>query len=138
MRWDDGEYPHKELTRRVIGAAMKVHTILGPGYVERIYENALLKELAKAGISAEQQLRFTVLYDGEPVGLHVLDLIVDGKVYVELKCQTLTGLETAQVLSGLKAGGLKVGLLINFHVLHLRDGIQRVVLPARWLPGDLA
>ena len=121
-------YPHAALTERIIGAAMKVHTVLGPGFLERIYENALMKALADTGLSAQRQVKYQVLFDGYPVGEHVLDIVVEGKVYVELKCQLLTGLETAQVLSGLKASRLPVGLLINFNTPHLRDGIQRVVL----------
>lgn len=106
---------------------MKVHTVLGPGYVERIYENALLHELARHGLSAKQQVRYQVMYNGVLVGEHVLDLVIQELVYIELKCQRLSGLEEAQVLSGLKASGLKVGLLLNFAVEHLRQGIRRIV-----------
>jgi GxxExxY protein len=127
-------YPHKELTGKIIRAAMKVHSVLGPGYVERVYENALLRELASAGVNARRQVRYAVRYEGYTVGEHVLDIVVEDKVYVELKCQKLSPLETAQVLSGLKASGLRVGLLINFAALHLRDGIERVILPERYLP----
>jgi len=122
-------YPHFELTGHIIAAAMKVHSELGPGYVERIYENALMQELRNQGIAARNQVRYQVYYDGHLVGEHVLDIVVDGKVYVELKAQKLTGLEEAQVISGLKAGGLKVGLLINFNVPHLRSGIKRLINP---------
>jgi len=127
------EYPHKELTGRIIAAAMKVHSVLGPGYLERIYENALMRELNNVGLKAQRQVSCAVDYQGYPVGEHVLDIVIEGKVYVELKCQTLTGLETAQVLSGLKASRLKVGLLINFNTPHLRNGIRRVVLPQAYL-----
>ena len=112
---------------------MKVHTVLGPGYIERIYENAMMRELAKRSMQAQRQVRFTVDYEGDSVGEHVLDIIVEGKVYVELKCQELTKLSSAQVLSGLKCSRLRIGLLINFNTERLRDGIERVILPDHYL-----
>lgn len=102
---------------------------MGPAYLERIYENALMRELTKAGMAARQQVRYTVVYDAAAIGEHVLGIVVEDEVYVELKCQKPCGLETAQVLSGLKASGLRIGLLINFNRVHLRNGIQRVILP---------
>ena len=91
------------------------------------------RELEHCGLTTQQQVRFPVYYEEHLVGQHVLDLVVDSKVYVELKAKELTGLETAQVLSGLKAGQLPVGLLINFNAEHLRDGIKRIILPKRHL-----
>ena len=128
-RRDKQEYPHSGLTKRIIAAAMKVHSALGPGYVEKIYETALMRELGEMGIYARQQVRYQVLYNSHPVGEHFLDIVVEDKVYVELKCQQLTGLESAQVLSGLKASSLKVALLINFKTAHLRHGIRRIIRP---------
>jgi GxxExxY protein len=128
-RRDEQRYPHFELTQKIIAAGMKVHTALGPGYAEKIYENAMMRELASMGLRAERQVRYVVTYSGFPVGEHVLDIVVERKVYVELKCQKATGLEVAQVVSGLKASGLDVGLLLNFNTLHLRDGIERVLNP---------
>ena len=124
---DKAAYPHSETTGKIIAAALEVHRELGPGYLERIYENALMCELATSGISARQQVSYPVVYKGKAVGTHVLDMVVENKVYVELKCQKITGLETAQVLSGLKASGLVVGLLINFDTRYLKNGIKRVV-----------
>ncbi len=126
-QFDSRAYPHSELTKSIIGAAMKVHTALGPGFLEKIYENALLRELAASGLPVRQQVKYPVFYGDYQVGGHVLDLVVADKVYVELKCKALTSLETAQAVSGLKASGLEVCLLVNFNVDHLRDGIQRVV-----------
>ncbi len=124
------EYPHSDLTERIIGAAMQVHTILGPGYQEKIYENALLRELVDRRMGVRQQVRYPVNYGQYRLGEHVLDLVVEDKVYVELKCKDLSKLETAQVISGLKASRLPLGLLINFKVTRLKNGIRRVILPA--------
>ena len=122
------DYLHAELTGRIINAAIAVHSELGPGYLEKIYENALVYELSTRGLSVRQQVSYPVSYRGRQVGLHVLDLVVEEKVYVELKCKQTTALETAQVLSGLRASGMAIGLLINFRTHRLKDGIKRVVL----------
>ncbi|MCE5327434.1 MAG: GxxExxY protein [Planctomycetaceae bacterium] len=107
---DPRSYPHSELTDKIISAAMRVHSALGPGYLERIYSNALRHALAKEGLAVQQEARYQVYFDSLLVGEHVLDLVADGKVYVELKCiSMITALEVAQVLSGLKASGIDVG-----------------------------
>ena len=125
--YDTQGYPHGELTEKIIGAAMKVHSALGPGFLENIYENALLRQLSKIGLSASQQVRYPVIFDGFLVGEHFLDIVVEGKVYVELKCHAIAELEKAQVISGLKASGLEVALLMNFNSLHLKGNFTRVV-----------
>jgi GxxExxY protein len=125
--------PHSESTGRIIIAAMRVHTALGPGYRERICENALICELTKAGTAARQQVRYTVVCDAAAIGEHVPDIVVEDEEYMELKCQKPCGLETAQVLSGLKASGLRTDLLINSNCVHLRNGIQGVGLPDHYL-----
>ncbi|MGC9455501.1 MAG: GxxExxY protein [Phycisphaerae bacterium] len=122
------QYPQKELTEKIIGCAIRVHRELGPGYLEAIYETALSHELRKAGLGVERQKPVKVYYDGVEVGGHRVDILVEGKVVLELKSvETLTRKHTAQVISTLKACGAKVGLLINFDEVRLADGIRRVV-----------
>ena len=123
------DYPHSDLTERTLGAAMEVHRTLGPGYLEEIYERAMAEELRQAGLRCEEQRNFAVYYRGVEVGTHRADLVVDGAVLVELKAvDELHPRHSAQVKSTLKASGLEVGLLINFNVAVLKDGIKRIVL----------
>ena len=122
------KYPHAELTEKLIGCAIQVHRELHGGYVEAIYENAFAHELQKCGLGAERQKRLPVSYDGVPVGEHRADLIVEGKVVVELKALSeLTKQHVAQVMSTLRAAGLQVGLLLNF---------GRPMVTYRWLAFD--
>ena len=122
------EYPHRDLTERIIGAAIAVHRELGPGFLESVYENALKHEMLKAGLAVEQQNLVPVLYDGVRVGEHRLDLVVEDAVLVELKAiDDLHPIFTAQVISYLKASGLPVGLLINFNERLLKEGLKRFV-----------
>jgi GxxExxY protein len=115
-----------ELTDRIIAAAIEVHKRLGPGFLESIYENALVLEMRKRGLLVEQQVEITVQYDGALVGTHRLDLLVEGRVIVELK--TVKNLEDAHfctVRSYLKALGKHHGLLLNFSKATLE--IKRVI-----------
>ena len=121
--------PHFALTEQILAAAYKVHTALGPGYVEKIYENALVRALNKLGLQVGQQVKYPVLFEGELVGQHVMDLVVDSKVYVELKVVELTSLERAQTISGLKASGIEIALLLNFNTLHLKNQVDRLLNP---------
>ncbi len=115
------------LSSRIIEAAIHVHKELGPGYLESIYENAMKVALRKRGIRFEYQREIKVFYEGEEVGLHRLDLIVDGEIAVELKAiKALEDVHFAQVRSYLKATGLHVGLLLNFNAPTLV--IKRIVL----------
>ena len=115
--------------KQVLDSAMKVHTALGPGLLESAYEVCLDYELSKRGINVSKQVPMAVRYDGVQLELgYRLDLLVDGKVVVEVKAvERLLPLHHAQLLSYLKLGGYKIGLLLNFHTLHLRDGIKRIV-----------
>jgi len=116
----------EKLTGAVIAAATEVHRRLGPGFMESVYEEALKMELAKRGIAFESQRRIEVLYDGKAVGVHVLDLMVEGKIIVELKAvEVLQRVHYAQLRSYLRAAGLKVGLLPNFNSSML--AIKRIV-----------
>jgi GxxExxY protein len=123
------KYPHKEITDKVIGCAIRVHRELHAGFVEEIYENALAHELAKQGLGVERQRMLPVVYDGIPVGEHRADLIVEGRVVVELKSVSgISDQHMAQLMSTMKAAGAKVGLLINFGEARLVDGVRRVIL----------
>ena len=119
-----------DISAAIIGAAIEVHRILGPGLLESAYEHALAHELALRKISYERQKRVALDYKG----IHLfcgyrLDLLVENAVVVEIKAiDGLLPIHQAQLLSYLKLGGWKLGLLINFHVPLLRQGIKRVVL----------
>jgi GxxExxY protein len=103
------------LVEDVIGAAYDVANTVGCGFLEKVYERALVRELVLRGRPVIQQASFSVLYKGAPVGEYSADLIVDGKLVVELKCVDQFGPEhMAQCINDLKASGLRIALLINF------------------------
>ena len=115
--------------RRVIGAAIEVHRVLGPGYLESVYEEALAVELEHLGIECERQATISVLYRGKPVGVARLDLLVAGRLVIELKAvDAILPIHQAQLVSCLRATGNPLGLLINFNTRVLRDGIKRIIL----------
>lgn len=117
------------LSSRVIGAAIEVRRHLGPGYLESVYEEALAVEFASRGINASRQHPISISYKGTPVGETRLDFLVDGRIVVELKAvEQFHPVHMAQVISYLKATGLRLGLLINFNVKVLKDGIRRISL----------
>jgi GxxExxY protein len=117
-----------QLAHAVIGAAIEVHRHLGPGFTEEVYEKALCIELGLRGIPFERQRSITVGYKGHDLGAGRLDLLVGGCLVLELKSvSALTQVEVAKVLSYLEASGCELGLLINFNVPVLRDGIRRLV-----------
>jgi GxxExxY protein len=123
-----------KVTQTIIGAAMKVHTALGPGLLESAYEACLVHELAKSGLKVHAQLALPVEYDGVKLDVgYRIDLLVEDLVIVELKCvDCFSDIHTAQLLSYLKLSKKNVGLLLNFHVKHLKDGIKRVVTGTDW------
>jgi len=129
-----------ELAQKVIGAALEVHRALGPGYQESIYEEALAFELTRMGVDFERQRTFRVDYKGHIVGEGRIDLLVDGKLVVELKAiEKLQPVHKAQVISYLMATACQIGLLINFNESLLRSGIQRVIFSNEsWRHGALA
>jgi GxxExxY protein len=115
------KFLYKELTHAIIGAAMEVHNILGPGFLEAVYDKAFGKELAIRGISFISQAHLQVSYKGSPVGEYIADYFVDEKVIVELKAiKELSDIEEAQLMNYLKVTALKVGLLINFGAASLQ------------------
>jgi GxxExxY protein len=110
-----GKYPCSDITEKIIGCAIEVHKTLGPGFKESAYENALLCELTKCGLSYEQQSPVRITYKGTVVGRHRLDLVVEDKIVVELKAVKSLSLEdNKRLLSYLKATGIQIGLLLNF------------------------
>ncbi len=112
---DINNYKHTDLTEKIIGCAYKVYNELGAGFVEKIYENALMIELKNEALTAQQQYPVRVYYKGNLIGDHVADIIVEDKVIVELKAVSqLTKAHEVQLVNYLKATGIEVGLLINF------------------------
>jgi GxxExxY protein len=118
-----------ELTEKIIGAAIEVHRILGPGLLEAIYEEALWAELRLQGIPAQRQVEIAVNYKGQIIKGQRIDLLVAGEVIVELKAVAhLPEVAKAQTLSYLKVTGLKRALLINFSEAKLINGVKRISL----------
>jgi GxxExxY protein len=112
---DYSTYPEGELTQGVIGAAFEVHKQLGPGFLEKVYENALLFELTTRGINVTSQAEIPVSYKGRSVGNYIADLLVEARLIVEIKATSaIDPSHQAQLIHYLKATGLKVGLLLNF------------------------
>src|SRR4051794_20799121 len=106
---------HEALTEQIIGAAIEVHRRLGPGFLESVYEKALIIELKKRGLALRDQTEVTIVYDGEEVGRHRLDLLVEDTIVVDLKAiKSLEDVRFAVVRSQLKAVGRQHGLLLNF------------------------
>ncbi len=117
------------LANKMIGSAIEVHRILGPGYIESVYEEALVRELHLRAIPFERQKIIDIRYKGFSIGEGRLDLLINRKIIVELKSvESLLPIHNVQLYSYLKATGLQLGLLINFNVLLLRDGIKRIIL----------
>jgi len=125
---DQGEKLNR-LTDKVIGAAMDVHTALGPGLLESAYEACLEFELEHHGLRVERQKLLPIVYrEVELDGGYRLDLLVEGDVIVEIKAvDQIAPIHEAQLISYLRLSGCKVGLLMNFNVARLKDGIQRMV-----------
>ena len=118
-----------ELTGKIIGAAIEVHKILGPGPLESIYEEALCYEFKLRNINFKRQPEIDVIYKGVKIKGQRLDLLVENEVVVEIKSLSkLPEVATAQILSYLKATGLKRGLLINFGATKLVNGVKRISL----------
>jgi GxxExxY protein len=114
----------------VIGAAIEVHRILGPGLLESAYEECLCHEVSLRGIAFERQLALSVNYKGVKLDCgYRLDIVLPGKLVIEVKAvEALAPIHDAQLLTYLKLAGIRTGLLLNFNVPLLRDGIRRLVL----------
>ena len=118
-----------ELSNKIIGLAIKVHNNLGPGLLESAYEECLFYEINKAGLHAEKQKPMPLVYENVKLDCgYRIDLMVEGKLVVEVKsAEALNDVHLAQVLTYLKLSGCKLGLLINFNVALLKNGIKRVI-----------
>jgi GxxExxY protein len=118
-----------DITGIIVDSAMKVHSALGPGLLESVYERCLVHELNKRGLRTASQVPLPIVYDGQLIeGAYRIDILVEGAVIVELKAtESLPPLYSAQLYSYLKLSDKPVGLLINFNTTHLRDGIRRVI-----------
>ena len=118
------------LTEMVIGAAIEVHRILGPGLLESVYQKCLCHELDLRGIVYEVQVELPVVYKGTKLDCHfVMDLVLPEKLVLELKAvEELHPIHSAQLLTYLKLSGIHLGLLINFNVPLLKNGIKRLIL----------
>lgn len=118
-----------EISGAVVDSAMKVHSVLGPGLLESAYEKCLLYELHKRGRQTTAQVPLPVRYDDVIIDVgYRIDLLVEDAVVVELKAiEQVHSIHKAQLLSYLKLSGKSLGLLLNFHVTHMKDGITRMV-----------
>ncbi|NOY40286.1 MAG: GxxExxY protein [Planctomycetes bacterium] len=117
------------LAKKVIGAAIEVHRELGPGFLESVYRKAMAYELSSQKIQVEEEKAIVVPYKDIQIAGQRLDLRVGGRIIVELKCvEEFAPIHQAQLISYLKATGLRLGLLINFKIQKVKDGIKRVVL----------
>jgi GxxExxY protein len=106
---------HEKLTEHIIGCAITVHRALGPGFLESVYQNALVHELRKAGLTAECERKIAVQYDDIIVGDFIADMLVEGQVLIENKAvQTVAPAHEAQLVNYLTATGIEIGLLLNF------------------------
>ena len=109
------EYKYEELTGKIISCAFEVQNNLGCGFLEKVYQNALLYELQIAGLKAEAQKPIKIVYKNRGIGTYIADFVIEDKVIVELKTvEFLTKIHKAQVLNYLKAAGFQVGLILNF------------------------
>jgi GxxExxY protein len=116
-----------EITYEINGAVFEINRVLGSGFLEKVYQNALMVELESRGLKAESQVPIKVLYKDNVVGEYIADILVEEKVIVELKTvKSLDRIHEAQLLNYLKATGIQIGLLINF--THPKAEIKRMVL----------
>lgn len=122
-------YTENELSNLCIGEAIHVHKSLGPGLLESVYVHCLCHRLMKAGLNVAREVPIPVVFEGEKLECgYRADMIIEQKVIIEVKAiEALTDVHKAQVLTYLKLAEKKLGLLINFNVLFLKDGIKRIV-----------
>lgn len=130
MCLDCMELLYKDLTGKIVDCAVKVHKQLGPGLLESAYEECLYQELMECGISSIKQVPMPLIYKGRKLELgYRLDLLVEDKVVIEVKSvDCLNPVHTAQLMTYLKLSGCKIGLLINFNVAFLKEGIKRIII----------
>jgi GxxExxY protein len=126
--------PINQVSGAVVSAAMKVHAVLGPGLLESAYQACLAHELRIRGLDVATQVALPVVYEGKRLELgYRIDLLAENLVVVEIKCvEAIHPVHQAQLLSYMRLSGKHVGLLINFYVAQLKDGIKRMVLGDDW------
>ena len=129
MNSNADKYPLKELTGKIISAAIEVHSTLGPGLLESVYEEALAYEFDLRKIYYERQKQINLKYKGKAIGIHRIDFLVEKSVILELKAvESVNKIFEAQLLTYLYATGKKVRLLMNFNVQRLKEGLKRLVV----------
>lgn len=123
-----------DVSHLVVKSALKVHSALGPGLLESAYETCLSHELRKSGLRIQTQVPLPVVYDGVTLDIgYRIDLIIEALVFVEIKAiEEIAPIHQAQLLSYLKLSGKSLGLIINFHVPHLKEGVKRLVNGSGW------
>ena len=121
---------NEEVFKKVLDCSFKVHSALGPGLLESSYEECLYYELKQQGLSAEKQKPLPLIYEEVKLDIgYRIDLLVEHNVIVEIKSiDAFNDVHYAQILTYLKLSGCRLGLLINFNVRHLKDGIKRIIL----------
>ena len=119
----------EEIAKAILDSAFQIHTALGPGLLESVYEACMVHELKLRGINVKSQVTLPVIYKGMKVDSGFrLDLLVDDRVIVEIKsAEEISAVYRAQLLTYLKLSNIRLGFLINFNVIHLRDGIKRII-----------
>lgn len=123
------EYPLEDITREIISCCIEVHSVLGPGLLESIYEEALAHEFELRKIKYKRQKSINLKYKGKEIGQHRIDFLIEDEVILEIKAvEGISKIFEAQLLSYLKGMGKRIGLLINFNVLRLKEGIKRLIL----------
>lgn len=123
------EFPLKDITEKIIACAIEVHSALGPGLLESVYEEALAYEFELRAIPFERQKEIMLQYKGKNIGPHRIDFLIESQVILEIKAtEGMKDIFEAQVLTYMRAMKKRVGLLINFNVERLKDGIKRLVL----------
>ena len=129
VKFPPKDFPLKETTKRIISCALEVHSTLGPGLLESVYEEAMNHEFTLRNIGYIRQKEINLKYKGKEIGRHRIDYLVENEVIVELKAvEALHRIYEAQVLTYLRALDKRVGLLINFNVVRLREGIKRLII----------
>ena len=123
-----------EITGAIVNSAMKVHSLLGPGLLESAYQACLAQELRSRGFEVATEVAQPVVYEGQKLEVgYRIDVVVEHRVLVEVKSvEALHPIHQAQLLSYMRLSGMPVGLLINFNVLHLKDGVKRMVDGEDW------
>jgi GxxExxY protein len=119
----------EDIAKAILDSAFQIHTALGPGLLESVYEACMVHELKLRGITVKSQVTLPVIYKGMKVDSGFrLDLLVDDRVVVEIKsADDISAVYRAQLLTYLRLSNIRLGLLINFNVVHLRDGIKRII-----------